>query len=98
MLPPVAVMVPPPRSVAMAAEFDPSVCMSTLVRVILPPWVAITPWPPPAVALMVMFVSVTDEPEPVAKAPLAPSPVVEMVPPVTLTAPLAVASRPAFRP
>ncbi len=38
-----------------------------------------TPWPPSFVAVMVTFDKTTDEPLPVAKAPLAPVPLVVIV-------------------
>jgi hypothetical protein len=44
------------------------------------------------------LVSETEEPVPVAMAPLALSPVVEIVPPVTVAEPPAAASKAAFRP
>jgi len=58
-VPPVAVMVPPPRSVAIAPELAPAVEMFTLVSVTVPPPLAIAPcayWP---VSLMVRFEAVT---------------------------------------
>ena len=60
-MPPVAVIVPPPRSVAIAAEFAPAVEMSTLVSVTVPPPLAMAPWAYWPDALIVKFEAVTLE-------------------------------------
>ncbi len=74
------------------------VVILALVMVTVPVWVAITACPPSPLALIVTFDRVTLDPLPVAKAPLAPVPVVVIVPPVTVTCLAAVASRPALSP
>jgi hypothetical protein len=97
-VPPLALTVPPPWSVANPAALPPAVVMVTLFSVKDPPCEAITPCAPSSVQSMTVLVSETDEPVPVAKAPLALSPVVEIVPPVTVAEPPADASKAAFRP
>lgn len=97
-VPPVTVMVPLPRSVAIAAPFLPAVVMSTLVRMSVPPSVASTPWPPSAWHLMVTSVRVTVVPVPVEKTPLAPVPLVVTVPPLMVMVLPPVANTPAFNP
>ena len=57
-VPPVAVIVPPPRSVAIAPELAPAVEMLTLVRTTVPPPLAIAPWAYWPVSLIVTFEAV----------------------------------------
>ena len=63
-VPPLTTAVPPPRSVATAAELAPAVVMRTLVSETEPPPLAIAPCAYWAVALMVAPDTATDEPEP----------------------------------
>jgi hypothetical protein len=72
--------------------------MVTFVRVMVPSCVAITAWPPSALAVMVTSARVTEDAVPMANAPFAPVPAVVIVPPVTFTVPPAVASKAALRP
>ena len=79
-VPPEAVIVPPPLSVAIAAAAPfPAVVILTSLMVMVPSMVASTPWAPGASHAMSTLAMSIEAPAPHAKTALAPVPEVMMV-------------------
>jgi hypothetical protein len=64
MLPPVAEMRPPPRSVARAAELAPAVEIFVLTTLTDPPPLAITPWAYCPATVLLLSITEADAPVP----------------------------------